>query len=132
MRWTREAVLVTVLSAGVVATGAAVRAQTAAPLGCQADFATADRNRDGQLDREEFHQRTVEQFFLVDRGRKGFLLVVEVIGMTDETFRKADVNRDGRLSLQEFVNARYADFLAADRDQNGSLSFEEVRLYSRC
>jgi hypothetical protein len=132
MRWTREAVLVTVLSAGVLATGDAVHAQTRAPVGCQADFATADRNRDGRLDREEFHQRTVEQFFLVDRSRRGYLLVAEVVGITDETFRKTDVNRDGRLSLQEFVNARYVDFLAADRNQDGSLSFEEVRLYSRC
>jgi hypothetical protein len=104
MRWVRGGVCVIVLSAGAVLAGQVV-AQTPAKQGCQEDFRTADRNGDNRIDRGEFHARVVEEFFLLDKGKKGFLLQEEVIGVRPEVFKAANRKGDGKLTLQEFVNA---------------------------
>jgi Ca2+-binding EF-hand superfamily protein len=124
--------LVVLLLLGSVVPGGQGLAQTAANPSCRADFESADRNGDGRLDRGEFHLRVVEQFFLLDRGRKGHLLVAELVGVSAEAFKAADRSADGKLTLQEFVNARFVDFVAADRNQDGSLTIEEIQTYSRC
>jgi Ca2+-binding EF-hand superfamily protein len=74
----------------------------------------------------------VEQFFLLDKGRKGYLLREEVVAVSAQDFKAANRKGDGKLSLQEFVNARFVDFVAADRDRDGSLTLEEIQVYSRC
>jgi hypothetical protein len=131
MNLTSRGLFVLVLLAGALLAGQGL-AQTGTNPSCAADFATADRNKDGRLDREEFHQRVVEQFFLLDKGRKGHLLVAEVVAVSGESFKAADRSGDGKLTLQEFVNARFVDFVVADRDQDGTLTLEEIRIYSRC
>ncbi len=94
-------------------------------------FRAADKNGDSKIDREEFHQRTVEVFYFLDTTRRGHLTIAQLQGVVIETFRVADRNGDSRLSLEEFLAARHRDFDAADTDRDGALSYEEVEVYSR-
>jgi Ca2+-binding EF-hand superfamily protein len=92
-------------------------------------FRAADRNGDGKIDREEFHQRSVEQFYFRDAARRGHLTREQVQGTSDEAYKAADRDGDGRLSLEEFLNARHKDFEAADTNRDGTLSLEEIAAY---
>ena len=94
-------------------------------------FRETDRNGDGRIDREEFHRRTVEVFYLLDANRDGYLVVSEVTMIPIEAFRAADRDGDGKLSLQEYVNARFKDFEAMDTNRDGSVSKEELERYTR-
>jgi Ca2+-binding EF-hand superfamily protein len=94
-------------------------------------FRSTDKNADAKIDREEFHLRTVEIFYFLDKQRKGYLLIAEIDNVTPERFRGADANGDGRLSLEEFLNARFRDFEAADGNKDGVLTLEEVEIYMR-
>ena len=94
-------------------------------------FKEGDRNKDGRLDREEFHLVIVETFYFRDRNRDGYLIAVEVTELTAGGFRGADRDGDGRLSLQEYVNALFKDFDAADADKDGVLTYQELEIYIR-
>ena len=91
----------------------------------------ADKNRDGTIDRGEYHQAVVESFYFRDKGKKGYLLAEELREASPEAFRAADRKSDGRLTLDEYVNALFIDFDKADTDRDGALTFEEIRVYSR-
>jgi Ca2+-binding EF-hand superfamily protein len=104
-------------------------AQTGPPL--KERFVGADKNRDGKIDREEFHQAAVESFYFRDKSRKGYLLIEELKEASPEAFKAANRKRDGRLTLQEYVNALFVDFDKADTDKDGGLTFEEIEVYSR-
>ena len=104
-------------------------AQTGPPL--KERFVGADKNRDGKIDREEFHQAVVESFYFRDKGRKGYLVIEQLTEASPEAFKAANRKSDGRLTLQEYVNALFIDFDKADTDKDGSLSFEEIEVYSR-
>ncbi len=123
--------LVLSLVCGVVLLGSSARAQTATPADLQARFKQVDKNRDGRIDREEFHQAVVEAFYFLDKTRKGYLVLEDMPGLTLAVFRAADKNGDGKLSLQEFVNARFLDFEAADTDHDGTLTYAEIEAYAR-
>ena len=94
------------------------------------DFAITDRNSDGFVDRGEFHQRMVEQFFFADEDRDGRLLPVELPGVPPDIFRRADRDGDGALGLTEFTEARDIDFRQVDRNGDGLLSRDEVMAVS--
>ncbi len=119
------------LACGVVLLGGPALAQTATPADLQARFKLVDKNGDGRIDREEFHQAVVETFYFLDKGRKGYLVLEDMPGLTVAVFRAADKNGDGKLSLQEFVNARFVDFQAADLDHDGTLTYAEIEAYAR-
>ena len=104
-------------------------AQSAPPL--QERFTLADKNRDGKIDREEFHRMAVESFYFRDKGKKGYLVIAELPEASPEAFRAANRKSDGRLTLEEYVNALFVDFDRADTGQDGTLTFEEIRVYSR-
>jgi Ca2+-binding EF-hand superfamily protein len=104
-------------------------AQTGPPL--KERFVGADKNRDGKIDREEFHQAAVESFYFRDKGRKGYLLIEELKEASPEAFKAANRKGDGRLTLEEYVNALFIDFDKADTNKDGSLTFEEMEVYSR-
>ena len=91
----------------------------------------ADRNRDGRLDREEYHRVIVEAFFFLDKDKNGYLVIAEMVPIDAAAFRGADRDGDGRLSLQEYVNALFKDFDVADRDKDGVLTFDEIQVYVR-
>lgn len=120
-------ILATVAPATLCPTPAS--AQTGPPL--KERFVGADKNRDGKIDREEFHQAAVESFYFRDKGRKGYLVIAELKEASPEAFKAANRKGDGRLTLQEYVNALFIDFDKADADKDGHLTFEEIGVYSR-
>jgi Ca2+-binding EF-hand superfamily protein len=90
-----------------------------------------DKNGDGRIDREEFHQAVVEAFFFRDKDKSGYLTIVELEGASPEAVKAASRNGEGRLTLQEFVNAVFKDFEAADTNHDGLLTVEEIEIYIR-
>lgn len=120
------------LLATVLFAGAAI-AQPATPTPEEVDkaFRETDRNGDGRIDREEFHRRTVEVFYLLDKNRDGYLVISEVTVIPVEAFRGADKNGDGKLSLDEYVNARFKDFEMMDANGDGVVTREELERYVR-
>ena len=90
-----------------------------------------DRNGDGMIDREEFHQAVIEAFFFRDKDKSGYLTIVELEGASPEAVKAASRNGEGRLTLQEFVNAVFKDFEAADTNHDGLLTVEEIEIYIR-
>lgn len=98
-----------------------------APADPRAAFAAADRNRDGEIDRDEFEQRIIQIFYFADSDRDGFVKNGQLaVFDEDRLFETADVDHDSRLSLAEFLEARSKNFREADTDGSGTLSLEEV------
>jgi len=117
-----------VVSAVVIAPAAA-RAQLPSPQELRQQFQEADRNGDGKIDREEFYRRSVDLFYFLDKDRKGYLVIVDLRGLTPEDFKAADRNGDGKLTLDEFLNGRFRIFDLADTNGDGVLTIEEVEVY---
>lgn len=90
---------------------------------------THDRNGDGKIDREEFHQAAVEAFFFRDKDKSGYLAVAELKEASPEALKAVKRKNDARISLQEYVNALFKDFEAADTDGDGLLSAQEIETY---
>jgi Ca2+-binding EF-hand superfamily protein len=116
------------LTALLSLSGAVTRAeQGKPPYDPRAAFGETDANRDGEIDREEFHERIVEVFYSADRNKDGFLEVEEQKQLVfPEDFRDQDRDHDGRISMREFLRVRLADYDKADTDDDGSLSLDEV------
>jgi Ca2+-binding EF-hand superfamily protein len=104
-------------------------AQLPSPQELRQQFQETDRNNDGKIDREEFHRRSVELFYFLDKDRKGYLVLVDVKGLTAEDFTTADRTADGKLTLDEFLNARFRHFEVADTNGDGVLTLQEVEVY---
>lgn len=115
-----------VIATLVLASG--VRAQNPAkPYDPKAAFIETDKNGDGQIDIEEFHERLVDVFYSVDRNKDGFLSEDEFMLLPyPEGFKEADKDGDGRVSLPEFLAIRFHQFEEADTNHDGQLSLEEV------
>lgn len=120
----------------IVASGLACLLATAWVVSAAADsieyapreeHALADRNKDGVIDRGEFHVRMVEVFYHADTDRDG-LLVLPELERIDEAmvYRPADRDGDGKLTLSEYVDHRFEGFDAADTNDDGVLSVSEV------
>jgi Ca2+-binding EF-hand superfamily protein len=122
--------LCSLVVASLVILGGSVMAQTPPSTEeVNRAFEETDQNRDGRVDREEFHRRTVEVFYFLDVNRDGFLEITEVANIRTESFRGADRDGDGKLSLQEYLNARFKDFEAADATGDGGVTREELERY---
>lgn len=93
----------------------------------RAAHAATDKNHDGEIDREEFHQRMVQNFYFADSDRDGYVSRGQLKAFDeDELFRSADRNGDSKISTKEFVDARFDNFQDADVDSDGALSVQEV------
>ena len=91
-------------------------------------FAETDTNRDGQIDRAEFHARMVEIFFHGDRDKDGYMVWAELeatVALPGD-FRDADRDGDGRYSFHEFNRVRFDDYDVVDANEDGLLSLDEV------
>lgn len=131
MATTRRTRVVACMLGGLLVAGPAGSglAQTTPSPDLRQQFREVDANGDGRIDREEFHRRTTETFYMRDANKDGFLARTELVNMNEERFRLADRDGDGRLSLGEFLRARHQDFDAADTNGDGTLSFVEVEVY---
>ena len=94
----------------------------------KAAHAEADRNGDGYVDVEEFHQRITEVYFHGDKDKDGAMAYTEMDEMVvfREDWSTVDSNANGQVSLHEFVRDRMLDFEEIDADDDGLLSADEV------
>jgi Ca2+-binding EF-hand superfamily protein len=125
----RQIVLVVMLIAAVV-TGTAGYSVAAEQMTKEEVMATADKNHDGRIDREEYNQRMIEVFFFADTDKDGKLsweeLRAVVVDADPKRFKAADSDGDGKLALYEYLYVLHADFTTADKNQDGVLDMEEV------
>ena len=94
-------------------------------------MAITDKNKDGRIDREEYHQRLTEVFFFADVDKDGQLTFAELVAVEKvdpEAFKKADRDGNGKLSLYEFMYVIHRDFDAADKNQDGVIDLQELQL----
>ena len=114
-----------------------VLAVSVAPAACAdrmdagATMALVDRNKDGRIDREEYHQRMTEVFYFADVDKDGHVTFAELVAVTavdPEAFKKADRDGDGKLSLYEFLYIVHLDFDASDKNQDGVIDIQELTL----
>jgi Ca2+-binding EF-hand superfamily protein len=93
-----------------------------------ARFRVLDHNRDGRLDRNEWHA-SGEVFARVDRNRDGFITRPEFTGTEDDDredrFGDLDTNRDGRLTRDEWHGSAGV-FDALDSNRDGVLTRAEA------
>ncbi len=110
-----------------VLAGGAWAAEQAKGFDPRAAFVETDKNGDSQIDHEEFYERLVDVFFSADTNRDGFLNHEEYGQLPfSGAFRDANANDDGRISLPEFVRIRFRQFEGADTSHEGQLSLDEV------
>lgn len=108
------------------------QAQTAPPPNLKERFKAADKNSDGRLDREEYHQLIVEAFYFRDKDKDSMLTIAELEGvLSPEVFGAANRKANGKLSMQEWTNALFVDFARADTNGDGVLTVEEIEAYIR-
>jgi Ca2+-binding EF-hand superfamily protein len=106
-------------------------AASAERMDASSTMALVDKNKDGRIDREEFHQRMTEVFFFADVDKDGQLTYAELAAVEyvdPEVFKRADRDGNGKLSLYEFMYVVHRDFDAADKNADGVIDMEELRV----
>lgn len=96
----------------------------------ESDFAAADANKDGRVDRAEYEKRMMDVFYLADVNKDGVLEIEEVAVVERSVFERADTDNNDKVTLREFMIVRMADFDAADTNKDGALSKAEVDAWS--
>lgn len=118
-------VLMCALMANIIPAAAAER------LDANATMALSDKNKDGRIDREEFHQRMTEVFFFADVDKDGHLTFAELVAVANadpDAFKRADRDGNQKLTLYEFLYVIHRDFDAADKNQDGVIDLQELRV----
>jgi len=95
----------------------------------RAGFANLDHNRDGRLERNEWHYQS-ETFYRIDRNRDNTVTLAEFLGQNvdddrGDDFDDLDYNNDGVVSRAEWHGGT-AEFNVLDRNRDGRLSRYEV------
>lgn len=100
-------------------------------------FLSADLDKDGFVDLDEFHKDIVRSFHALDHNRDGYITADEIRSIPDKpradfllrVLKRGDKSGDLRLSFKEVVEARMAFFDRADFDKDERLSLTEVVAY---
>ena len=92
-------------------------------------FANLDHNRDGRLERNEWHYQS-ETFHRIDRNRDNSISLAEFLGQDvdddrGDNFDDLDYNNDGVVSRNEWHGSQ-SEFQYLDRNRDGRLSRYEV------
>ena len=103
-----------------------VLGQAALAAGDQSGFDETDRDGDGTIDHEEFRLRMVETFYFLDENGDGYLVIIEIPGISEKDFAGADESGDRRLDMNEYLVIRFLGFTAADSNSDGGLNRDEV------
>jgi Ca2+-binding EF-hand superfamily protein len=119
--------MIALMSVGIVS------AQNRPQVTRQQIMETADRNRDGRIDRVEFLNRMKEAFFFIDVDKDGYVTIIEyqqsIQGTNPRQVTAADRNKDGKISMDELLKIVSGDFDAADRNDDGVLGEEEIKVW---
>jgi Ca2+-binding EF-hand superfamily protein len=126
-RYVSLLMMIALMSVGIVS------AQNRPQVTRQQIMETADRNRDGRIDRVEFLNRMKEAFFFIDVDKDGYVTIIEyqqsIQGTNPRQVTAADRNKDGKISMDELLKIVSGDFDAADRNDDGVLGEEEIRVW---
>jgi Ca2+-binding EF-hand superfamily protein len=91
---------------------------------------SCDKNLDGRIDRDEYHVRLTEVYFLIDADKDGNLTISEILAVVrdanPERLKAADIDGNGALSLGELHSAMSDEYEKADINNDGTLTSEEV------
>lgn len=124
MRWSLVLIVMTVLIIANVVTG-----QQKTPAELQTTWDNADKNKDGYIDRIEYHGVMTDVFFFIDADKDGHLTLVEIrkisLKVDPNDFNAADNDGNTMVNIHEYHNALSKDFDAADQNSNGKISVEE-------
>lgn len=118
-------------AAAAAASGPAGRPAGASAQRTRMACMAADRNHDGRISLEEFHQEVTRNWNALPQDATGHVVLADLAqipGMDRRTLdrlRQADRDGDGRLSFKEVVATRMAMFDAADVDSSDSISVDE-------
>jgi Ca2+-binding EF-hand superfamily protein len=126
-RYVSLLMMIALMSVGIVS------AQNRLQVTRQQIMETADRNRDGRIDRVEFLNRMKEAFFFIDVDKDGYVTIIEyqqsIQGTNPRQVTAADRNKDGKISMDELLKIVSGDFDAADRNDDGVLGEEEIKVW---
>jgi Ca2+-binding EF-hand superfamily protein len=126
-RYVSLLMMIALMSVGIVS------AQNRPQVTRQQIMETADRNRDGRIDRVEFLNRMKEAFFFIDVDKDGYVTIIEyqqsIQGTNPRQVTAADRNKDGKISMDELLKIVSGDFDAADRNDDGVLGEEEIKVW---
>lgn len=93
-------------------------------------FARLDTDGDGNLQRPEFQNKSIEVFFVRDRS-ENIMLELEETNLSAEAFAEADRDKNGSLSGVEFLDASFAQFEAADLNTDQKITRREFEQFIR-
>lgn len=124
MRWMVLLMLMLVLIRAPIAL-----AQQSPSAAFQKLWASADRNRDGHIDRVEFYAIMTDVFFFIDVDKDGEVTLAEIQNIYSQVdpskFEAADLDRDSKLNMHEYQSAISVDFAEVDKDNSGVLTVQE-------
>jgi len=93
------------------------------------EFHLLDANKNGTIDKDEFHRAATAKFHLYDKNKDGYIDHNELNPYGDpdiaREFELMDTNKDKKLDIKEFTDAAQKRFEFFDLNKNGRMELEE-------